>query len=130
MLVHPQPDPVAVALGPLQVHWYGLMYLAAFASAWWLGRQPVRQSWRNWTPEQLDEMAKGSLRKAVVDGDVEDGSVMAGQISGMLETCEPCSAIFDKLETQFFKEFERIAGQMSALRSASVATTPEKEASA
>lgn len=56
MLVHPQPDPVAVALGPLQVHWYGLMYLAAFASAWWLGRQRVRQAWRNWTPEQLDDL--------------------------------------------------------------------------
>jgi len=56
VLVHPQPDPVAVALGPLQVHWYGLMYLAAFASAWWLGRQRVRQAWRNWTPEQLDDL--------------------------------------------------------------------------
>jgi phosphatidylglycerol---prolipoprotein diacylglyceryl transferase len=30
MLVHPQFDPVAVALGPLQIHWYGLTYLAAF----------------------------------------------------------------------------------------------------
>jgi phosphatidylglycerol---prolipoprotein diacylglyceryl transferase len=30
MLVHPQFDPVAVSLGPLQIHWYGLTYLAAF----------------------------------------------------------------------------------------------------
>jgi phosphatidylglycerol---prolipoprotein diacylglyceryl transferase len=30
MLVHPQFDPVALALGPLQIHWYGLTYLAAF----------------------------------------------------------------------------------------------------
>jgi len=31
-------DPIAFSLGPLQVHWYGLMYLAAFLAAWWLGR--------------------------------------------------------------------------------------------
>lgn len=31
-------DPIAFSLGPLQVHWYGLMYLLAFAAAWWLGR--------------------------------------------------------------------------------------------
>ena len=30
MLVHPQFDPVAIALGPVQIHWYGLTYLAAF----------------------------------------------------------------------------------------------------
>lgn len=30
MLTHPQFDPVALQLGPLAVHWYGLMYLVAF----------------------------------------------------------------------------------------------------
>ena len=30
MLVHPQFDPVALALGPIQIHWYGLTYLVAF----------------------------------------------------------------------------------------------------
>jgi phosphatidylglycerol:prolipoprotein diacylglycerol transferase len=30
MLIHPQFDPIAIALGPLKVHWYGLTYLAAF----------------------------------------------------------------------------------------------------
>jgi len=34
-------DPIALSLGPLKVHWYGVMYLLAFASAWWLGRQRV-----------------------------------------------------------------------------------------
>lgn len=56
MLVHPQPDPVAFALGPVQVHWYGLMYLLAFLSAWWLGRTRAKQAWRNWTPEQVDDL--------------------------------------------------------------------------
>ncbi len=31
MLIHPQFGPVALALGPVQVHWYGLMYLVAFS---------------------------------------------------------------------------------------------------
>jgi phosphatidylglycerol---prolipoprotein diacylglyceryl transferase len=56
VLVHPQPDPIAIALGPLQVHWYGLMYLLAFLTAWWLGRQRAKQAWRNWTPEQVDDL--------------------------------------------------------------------------
>ncbi|MCR6663071.1 MAG: prolipoprotein diacylglyceryl transferase [Luteimonas sp.] len=37
-----QIDPVAFSLGPLRVHWYGLMYLLAFAVAWWLGTRRVR----------------------------------------------------------------------------------------
>jgi len=30
MLIHPEIDPVALQLGPLAIHWYGLTYLAAF----------------------------------------------------------------------------------------------------
>ncbi len=37
MLVHPQFDPIALKLGPLSVHWYGLMYLVAFLSFLALG---------------------------------------------------------------------------------------------
>ncbi|WP_435627677.1 prolipoprotein diacylglyceryl transferase [Candidatus Ferrigenium straubiae] len=41
MLVHPQFDPVAVQLGPLAIHWYGLMYLAGFMTFLWLGRKRI-----------------------------------------------------------------------------------------
>ena len=47
MLVHPNIDPVALKLGPLKVHWYGLMYLLGFWGAWWLGTvraQPYRRA--------------------------------------------------------------------------------------
>jgi phosphatidylglycerol:prolipoprotein diacylglycerol transferase len=37
-----QIDPIAFHLGPLQVHWYGIMYLLGFATAWWLGRHRIR----------------------------------------------------------------------------------------
>ena len=43
MTILHQIDPVAVSLGPLQVHWYGIMYLIGFGLAWWLGRRRVRQ---------------------------------------------------------------------------------------
>ena len=41
ILLH-QIDPVAISLGPLRVHWYGLMYLLGFLVAWWLGRRRIR----------------------------------------------------------------------------------------
>ncbi len=39
MLVHPQIDPVALSLGPVQIHWYGLTYLVAFGLFLWLAAQ-------------------------------------------------------------------------------------------
>jgi phosphatidylglycerol:prolipoprotein diacylglycerol transferase len=41
MLVHPQFNPVAIHLGPLAIHWYGLMYLAGFLTFLWLGRKRI-----------------------------------------------------------------------------------------
>lgn len=38
-----QIDPIALSLGPLKLHWYGLMYLLGFLTAWWLGRRRVDQ---------------------------------------------------------------------------------------
>ncbi|MCD9086008.1 prolipoprotein diacylglyceryl transferase [Stenotrophomonas sp. SY1] len=34
-------DPIAFSLGPVDVHWYGIMYLLGFAAAWWLGRSRI-----------------------------------------------------------------------------------------
>ena len=38
MLAYPNISPVALSLGPVQVHWYGLMYLFAFLAGWGLAR--------------------------------------------------------------------------------------------
>ena len=43
MLVHPQFDPIALKLGPLAIHWYGLMYVVAFMLFLWLGAVRTRQ---------------------------------------------------------------------------------------
>ncbi len=53
MLNHPDFDPVAIAVGPIQVHWYGLTYLAGFLFAWWLGR---RRALRPDIPIQRDQV--------------------------------------------------------------------------
>lgn len=47
--------------------------------------------------EELEKMGQGALRKAVIEGDVDYGNVMAGQICGMLNTEETTSEIIKKL---------------------------------
>lgn len=43
MLTYPNIDPIALQLGPISIHWYGIMYMLAFVSAWWLAmrRAPI-----------------------------------------------------------------------------------------
>ena len=56
MLQHPQFDPVAIAIGPLKIHWYGLTYLLGFAASWWLGRLRTRKPWSPLHEEQVGDM--------------------------------------------------------------------------
>ncbi|KAG1450257.1 hypothetical protein G6F57_016445 [Rhizopus arrhizus] len=41
MLQYPKFDPIALQIGPLAIHWYGLMYLAGFARVYLLGRRRI-----------------------------------------------------------------------------------------
>ena len=72
MLTHPQFDPVAISLGPLKVHWYGLMYLAAFLQFWWLGRHRIlvqpQLSANGWTVRQLDDLLFYGVLGVIVGG--------------------------------------------------------------
>ena len=56
MLVHPQIDPIAFAIGPLAVRWYGLMYLAGFALGWWLGLRRIARGAAPVTRQQFDDL--------------------------------------------------------------------------
>lgn len=47
--------------------------------------------------EELELLTLGGLRKAVVEGDVKNGSVMAGQIAGMVKEKMSCEALIQKL---------------------------------
>lgn len=46
---------------------------------------------------ELEKLTLGSLKNAVVDGDVVDGTVMAGQISGMIKEVKTCSEIIQEM---------------------------------
>lgn len=50
--------------------------------------------------EELEELGRGALRRAVKDGDVENGSVMAGQIAGLVKTEQSCSQIIQEVVTE------------------------------
>lgn len=56
MLRHPDIDPVAFSLGPVAVHWYGLMYLLAFAAAWWLAQRRSRRADSPVTAAQVEDI--------------------------------------------------------------------------
>lgn len=57
MLIHPQFDPIALAIGPLAVRWYGLMYLAGFAAFLYLGkRRAASQPWHRISAPDLDDL--------------------------------------------------------------------------
>ena len=56
MLVHPNIDPVAIQLGPLKIHWYGLMYLLGFWGCWWLGVVRGRKPWVNWSRDRMSDV--------------------------------------------------------------------------
>lgn len=59
---------------------------------------------RNATRDELEELTLGSLSKAVYEGDMENGSVMAGQIAGMLHEIKPVKQII----TDLFDEAEEV----------------------
>lgn len=56
MINYPQIDPVALALGPLKIRWYGLMYLVGFAAAWFLARSRARRPEFGWKIEWVDDL--------------------------------------------------------------------------
>ena len=56
MLTYPQFDPVAIAIGPVSIHWYGIMYIIAFGGAWALASYRARKLADQWTAEQISDL--------------------------------------------------------------------------
>ena len=56
MLTYPDIDPVAISLGPIQVHWYGLMYLVGFVGGWWLGVVRAKQPHSGWRTTEIGDL--------------------------------------------------------------------------
>ena len=61
------------------------------------------------TLEELEVMTLGSLRRAVVEGDVKEGSLMAGQIAGLLNKRQTCKEIIEEMMTEAVDVMEEAA---------------------
>jgi phosphatidylglycerol:prolipoprotein diacylglycerol transferase len=68
MLPYPQIDPVAVALGPLQIHWYGLMYLIGIGAAWWMASRRLADFDPTWTKEKLSDLVFWEAMGVIIGG--------------------------------------------------------------
>jgi phosphatidylglycerol:prolipoprotein diacylglycerol transferase len=55
MLRYPDISPIAISLGPVQIHWYGIMYVVAFGVAWWLARRQAARPGSTWKAEDVDD---------------------------------------------------------------------------
>jgi enoyl-[acyl-carrier protein] reductase II len=57
------------------------------------------------SPELLENLGAGKLRLSVVDGDIEQGSVMAGQISGLVKEVKSCKEIIEDMMDEAKKKY-------------------------
>lgn len=74
MFTYPQFDPVAISLGPVDIHWYGVMYIIAFGGAWALATYRAKRVEPSWSSEQISDMVFYGALGAVLGGRV--GSVL------------------------------------------------------
>ena len=71
MLVHPQFSPIALQIGPIAIHWYGLTYLVAFGLFVWLGGQRVKLvqfAERGWTRRDIEDLLFYGVLGVVIGG--------------------------------------------------------------
>lgn len=75
MLIHPSIDPVALQIGPVAVHWYGLTYLAAFALFMFLGNRRLRHApfatikgSHAWSPRDVEDILFMGVLGVVLGG--------------------------------------------------------------
>ena len=73
-----------------------------------LAREYMNLEKENAPIERIEELGRGALRKAVKDGDIENGSLMAGQISGLINKRQSAKEIIEEM----FNEFENIKNSL------------------
>ncbi|MET0071057.1 MAG: prolipoprotein diacylglyceryl transferase [Candidatus Thiodiazotropha sp.] len=56
MMTYPGIDPTLISIGPVAIHWYGLMYVIGFLGGWWLGRLRVGKPGMVWDARQVDDV--------------------------------------------------------------------------
>ena len=74
MLVYPHIDPIAFSIGPffgygpLQVHWYGIMYLIGFVGGWLVARHRAKRPGSTWTALDVDDLIFYSAMGVIIGG--------------------------------------------------------------
>lgn len=68
MIAYPDIDPVAVALGPVKVHWYGLTYLGGLFFAWWLANKRAQRANSPIQRAQVDDLIFFAAMGIVIGG--------------------------------------------------------------
>ena len=68
MLTYPQIDPIALSLGPVKIHWYGLMYVIGFAAVWFLGQRRAQSSWSPIKPEAIEDLVTYGAMGVILGG--------------------------------------------------------------
>jgi phosphatidylglycerol---prolipoprotein diacylglyceryl transferase len=67
-ITFPQIDPIIFSLGPVSLRWYGLMYLLAFALAWWLANRAAREPGSGWTEQQVSDLLFNGFLGVILGG--------------------------------------------------------------
>jgi phosphatidylglycerol:prolipoprotein diacylglycerol transferase len=68
MLTYPGFNKIAFAIGPVKVHWYGIMYLLGFAGGWWLARIRAKKPGSTWKPNDVDDLIFFAMLGVIVGG--------------------------------------------------------------
>lgn len=68
MLQYPSFSPIALELGPIKIHWYGIMYLIGFAGAWWLARLRAQRLGSTWKPSDVDDLLFYAMLGVILGG--------------------------------------------------------------
>jgi phosphatidylglycerol---prolipoprotein diacylglyceryl transferase len=68
MLQYPDFDPIAFSIGPVRVHWYGIMYLVGFAAGWGLGRLRAARAGSTWKPNDVDDLIFYAMLGVILGG--------------------------------------------------------------
>jgi phosphatidylglycerol---prolipoprotein diacylglyceryl transferase len=68
MIAYPEIDPIAFAIGPVKVHWYGLMYVVGFIAGWWLARRRADAPGSTWKPVDVDDLIFFAAVGVIVGG--------------------------------------------------------------
>jgi phosphatidylglycerol---prolipoprotein diacylglyceryl transferase len=68
-MLAPDIDPIAIRIGPLAIHWYGLMWVSGIVGAWWVGTLRARRYPQSgWQAQEIGDLAFYVALGAVLGG--------------------------------------------------------------